>query len=130
MLTATKPPPAQKPEKAASAYLHPYACFKCRKSFKRDSRVEAVLPCPHCGGPSIGLTRKFKPPRQADVKQWRKVEALVRHGFLFWSVGEPYPETLAEVEPFVARHAAFIARERALNPLGYAQIDAAFALSK
>jgi hypothetical protein len=130
MPTAEKPPPAQKPETAASAYLHPYACFKCRKSFKRASRVEAVLPCPHCGGPGIGLTRKFKPPRQADVKQWRKVEALVRHGFLFWSVGEPYPETLAEVEAFAARHAAFIATERALNPLGYAQIDAALALSK
>ncbi len=128
MQATTRPPPAQKGERAASAYLHPYACFKCRKSFKRASRVEAVLPCPHCGGPSIGLTRKFKPPRKADVQQWRKVEALVRQGFLFWSLGEPYPETLAEVEAFAARHAGFLANERARNPAGYAQIEAALAL--
>jgi hypothetical protein len=56
------------------------------------------------------------------------VEALVRHGFLFWSVGEPYPETLAEVDAFAARHAGFIAAERALNPIGYAQIEAALAV--
>ena len=125
MSEATLPPPAQKGGDAASAYLHPYACFSCRRSFKRASRTEAVLPCPHCGGPSIGLTRKFKPPRQSDIRQWQKVEALVRRGFLFWSVGEPYPDTLAEVDAFAARHAAFLAQERARNPQVFDQIAAA-----
>jgi hypothetical protein len=76
-------------------------------------------------GPSIGLTRKFKPPKQSDRKQWEKVEALVRHGFLFWSLGEPYPETLREVPAFVARHAAFVAKERARRPEAYRHIEAA-----
>lgn len=125
MTQAVSSPPAQKSTKAQSAYLHPYACFRCRKSFKRANRVEAVLPCPECGGPSIGLTRKFKPPKQSDKMQWFKVEALVRHGFLFWSLGEPYPDTLTEVEAFARRHADFIARERAANPEAYRQIDAA-----
>ncbi len=117
--------PAQKSGEVDSAYLHPYACFHCRKSFKRANRFEAVLPCPECGGPSIGLTRKFKPPKRADTDQWKKVEALVRAGFLFWSVDEPYPDALQEVAAFAERHADFIARERARAPEAYVQIEAA-----
>ncbi|WP_150852028.1 hypothetical protein [Sinorhizobium arboris] len=119
--------PAQKGGVPGLAYLHPYACFQCRKSFKRASKSAPVLPCPHCGGPSIGLTRKFKPPKQSDSKQWAKVEALVRHGFLFWSLGERYPDTLQEVDAFARKHAQFLRdeRERALE--AYAQIDAALA---
>lgn len=129
MTNEVSPPPAQKGGSAPSSYLHHYACFRCRKSFKRASRTEAVLPCPECGGPSIGLTRKFKPPKRSDEKQWKKVEALVRHGFLFWSLSEPYPETLREVAAFAERHADFIARERAKNPEAYRQIEAALAHS-
>lgn len=125
MTQVASTPPAQKGGTVQSAYLHPYACFRCRKSFKRATRVEAVLPCPDCGGPSIGLTRKFKPPKRSDEKQWKKVEALVRHGFLFWSVGEPYPDTLQEVEAFALRHADEIGRARARSPEGYRQIEEA-----
>ncbi len=120
-------PPAQKGGFASPRYYHPYACFGCRRSFKRASRIAAVLACPHCGGPAIGLTRKFKPPPQADVAQWKKVEALVRRGFLFWSLGEPYPETLKEVDAFAARHATFVQGERKKHPAAFAEIDAALA---
>ena len=130
MEQADQPAPAQKGGAVRSAYLHPYACFRCRKSFKRASRTAAVLPCPECGGPSIGLTRKFKPPKRSDAKQWIKVEALVRHGFLFWSLGEPYPETLHEVAAFAQRHADFISRERARRPEAYRQIEAALSLPR
>lgn len=130
MTQIASPPPAQKGDSASSSYLHPYACFRCRKSFKRASRADTVLPCPECGGPSIGLTRKFKPPKRSDEGQWRKVEALVRHGFLFWSVNEPYPDSLQEVEAFAKRHAVFIAQERERNPEAYRQIDEAMALKR
>ena len=120
--------PAQKFLEPSSGYLHPYACFACRKSFKRATRPYPVLPCPDCGGPSIGLTRKFKPPKRSDIKQWEKVEALVRHGFLFWSLGEPYPTDLREVEAFAKRHAQFLQRERERSPEAYAEIDAALAI--
>ena len=96
-----------------------------QENFKRASQSHAVLKCPECSGSSVGLTRKFKPPRSTDVKQWQKVEALVRHGFLFWSPVEPYPETLSEVDAFARRHARFLTDERAKNPGAYAQIDAA-----
>lgn len=122
--------PASESARAQSNYLHPYACFKCRKVFKRGSRDAAVLPCPGCGGPSIGLTRKFKPPKQADERQWKKVETLLRHGFLFWSVGEPYPDSLRQVAGFVERHAASVARARARRPELYRQIDAALSLPR
>jgi hypothetical protein len=121
-------PPAQKFAEPSSGYLHPYACFKCRKSFKRATRPDPVLPCPDCGGPSIGLTRKFKPPKHSDIRQWEKVEALVRHGFLFWSLGEPYPTDLREVEAFAKRHAQFLQRARARHPAAYAEIAAALAI--
>jgi len=120
-------PPAQKSGPASPRYYHPYACFPCRRSFKRTSRVAAVLPCPHCGGPAIGLTRKFTPPARSNVAQWRKVEALVRHGFLFWSLGEPYPQTLKEVDAFAARYASFIQDERNKHPAAFAEIEAALA---
>lgn len=118
-------PPAQTGQPGQSAYLHPYACFRCRKSFKRASRSDAVLPCPECGGPSIGLSRKFKPPPRSDRKQWEKVEALVRHGFLFRSLDEPYPARLRDVPAFAQRHARFIARERARCPEAFRAIEAA-----
>ena len=115
--------PAQKMAGTAG-YMHPFACFNCRRSFKRVSKVDPVLPCPNCGSPSIGLTRKFKAPKQTDVKQWAKVEALVRHGFLFWSL-DRYPQTLREVDAFASKHRDFLRRERARAPVAYAAIDAA-----
>jgi hypothetical protein len=117
--------PARKTDQAASAYLHPYVCFNCRRSFKRANTTAAVLTCPHCAGPAIGLTRKFKPPPRSDLKQWAKVEALVRHGFLFWSLDEPYPERLSEVAAFATRHADHLKRERDRSPEAFVEIEAA-----
>ncbi|RYF94012.1 MAG: hypothetical protein EON95_06880 [Caulobacteraceae bacterium] len=117
--------PARTSAAAAASYLHPYACFRCRRSFKRASTTAAVLTCPRCAGPAIGLTRKFKPPPHDDLKQWAKVEALVRHGFLFWSLDEPYPETLAEVPAFAARHADHLGRMRKAMPQAFVAIEAA-----
>lgn len=117
-------PPAPWTPVRSAPYLRPYACFRCRRSFKRASTTAAVLACPRCAGPAIGLTRKFKPPRHDDLKQWAKAEALVRHGFLFWSVTEPYPETLAEVPAFAARNADHVASTRAAWPEAFAEIEA------
>jgi hypothetical protein len=91
-------------------YLFPFACFACRRSFKR--RYEPGVserPCPRCGGNASRLDRKFRPPAGDDLKQWEKVRFLYEHGFRFQSVcdeqGSPvsYPATLAEAEPFVRR---------------------------
>ena len=122
------PPAMRKAVPTGPAYLRPYACFACRRSYRRPARGNPpVLPCPHCCNPSIGLSRTFKAPRQSDVKQWAKVEALVRRGFLFWSLSEPYPATLREVEAFAKRHAAFVRDAQRRFPEAYAGINDAFA---
>jgi DNA-directed RNA polymerase subunit RPC12/RpoP len=102
-------------------YLIHYACFRCRRSFKRGTRYRAggyVKKCPHCGGRAIGLGRHFKPPKTADLEQWKKVRFLVAAGFFFQHVGNgeksqtPYPETLSEARRFVSRYRSQAWRER------------------
>lgn len=96
-------------------YKKHYACFACRKSFKwpRDAHrppppgtPSAVL-CPQCGEPMANMGQEFHPPRQRDVRQWRKVELLFLKGFAFHDdgYGPPgaLPRTLREVPAFLAR---------------------------
>jgi hypothetical protein len=59
--------------------LMQFACFECRKSFKRKLGRETSA-CPQCGKPMCEMGRQFKAPKLDDAKQWRKVEALVRGG--------------------------------------------------
>jgi hypothetical protein len=94
-------------------FLCPFACFTCRKSFKRAARPGDVeRKCPHCGGTAVRLDRKFKPPAQDDVKQWEKVRRLYSAGIDFYR--GPLPQRLADVDGFLAaREAAAEARREA-----------------
>jgi hypothetical protein len=53
------------------------------------------------------MGRTFKAPKQDDVKQWRKVEALVRNEITFHSYGShgwgKFPRVLNEVAPFIEK---------------------------
>lgn len=105
-------------------YQIQYACFECRRSFKRpwtpgeqarsaqlsqplSGRKPAKrLPppaycCPGCGGGLTFMGRAFRAPRREDLDQWRKVELLVRNGFTFYSSAGRFPETLSEAKRFV-----------------------------
>jgi hypothetical protein len=99
------------------AYLHPFACFVCRRSFKRPAVDRDEAACPVCGNPAIALSRKFKPPRQGDIKQWAKVETLVRLGFRFDTIHDGaggtvrYPATERGIPAFVQRVAALNVQE-------------------
>ena|SRR5258706_5412439 len=64
--------------------LMQFACFECRKSFKRKLGRETYI-CPQCEKEMCEMGRQFKAPKLDDVKQWRKVEALVRGGITFHS---------------------------------------------
>ena len=91
--------------------LFPFACFRCRRSFKRSYKpgVEE-RPCPNCGGVAVRLSRKFKAPPADNGRQWAKVEYFVSQGFRFESLRNPdgtaatYPGTLREAEEFVRLH--------------------------
>lgn len=89
-------------------YLISYACLTCRKAFKRHNDPDALtMACPECGGSAHRTSRKFKPPRRTDVRQWEKVRFLLEHGFRFFSVRDSdgkyvqYPKTLEEARTFV-----------------------------
>ena len=90
---------------------YPFACFTCRKSFKRrvpELTATDHLTCPQCSGQAVRLSRNFKPPPAHRIDQWAKVKALVDAGFLFEHVQgprgyEPYPEKLRDVADFVRR---------------------------
>ena len=116
----------------STRYLIRFACFRCRRSFKRSVELgskDYVRRCPRCGGRALDLGRRFKPPKGDDLAQWKKVRFLVAAGFFFQHVHDEeggqvgYPETLEEAGAFVIRHRARAWTERlpeALEILGEA----------
>lgn len=97
-------------EKSLQSFRYPHVCFTCRKSYKQPA-AQLGRKCPQCGGALTALSRKFSAPKTNDIEQWKKVEFLVMHGFLFQPVHElredgysyraNYPSTLAEARSFV-----------------------------
>ncbi len=89
------------------AYLNPFVCLSCRKSFKRKADAErSNKTCPACGAVMYFASRKFKPPKSTDLDQWKKIELLLLHGFVFDPVYDDgrrvkYPETLKQAREFV-----------------------------
>ncbi len=88
-------------------YLHPFACFVCRRSFKRPGIERDTAACPVCGSGAVRLSHKFKPPRRNAVAQWSKVEALVKLGFRFDTIYDAdgaairYPSSKRGIPAFV-----------------------------
>jgi len=70
-------------------YKKHFTCFECRKMFKyyRGLGCRGVQKCPQCGKPMVDLGLDFKPPKQNNINQWRKVEILYTHGITFHSCG-------------------------------------------
>ena len=91
----------------AGPHNYAYACFACRKSFKRPL-VGMQRPyrlteeqrktfnsenyrfmigfrhkCPDCAGPARFMGRDFKAPRATDLRTWRRVERFMASGRLF-----------------------------------------------
>jgi hypothetical protein len=90
-----------------------YACFTCRKVFRPTEEVFARGTCPECRRPMASMGICFKAPRQADVRQWRKVEILYKEGYTYrWESCCPghgpgfRPRTLAEIPEFLAERVA------------------------
>lgn len=101
-------------------YKEKWACFECRKSFRKTNRWEIharpvplaedgerLVLCPQCGQRMNDMGLDFKAPRQNDIEQWKKVELLFANGYAFHSCGcngpGPHPARLNEVPTFVAQ---------------------------
>lgn len=96
--------------------LTPYTCFKCLRTFKRPFEKDVFYrTCPNCGGQSVQMDIRFRPPKKSDAKQWEKVRFLVSHGFIFQKIyskegyiwcRERYPDNLKQARDFVQRFKA------------------------
>ena len=95
----------QRVDFGGNTHAYPYACFACRKSFKRPL-VALKLPgryanqsdqtehfrryrqflrtfthaCPQCAGPTHFMGRDFKAPKMIDKKGWERVERFIASG--------------------------------------------------
>lgn len=74
----------------STRYKPHYACFGCRKSFKRRLQRdvdpggdERPSRCPQCRGEMASMGLDFKPPAQTKKKAWAILEDL-------WMVGETF----------------------------------------
>lgn len=92
---------------AKDNYLVAFACFACRKSFKRPAeKFIFVRKCPDCGRPAVDLGRKFQPPKKNDLQKWEAVQFMYEHGFTYRSLKDRqrYPEDMKSAREFVEKH--------------------------
>ena len=98
-------------------YSMSFACCDCKTSNMRQFNLAPcdyprTIECPVCKGVAVNLGRHFKPPKKSDAAQWKKVEYLIEHGFIFQKIrtiknsydSVPYPETLAQAKEFVVKY--------------------------
>jgi hypothetical protein len=100
-------------------YSMSFACLNCKTSnmrhfFEDPCDYPESMECPICKGIAFNFGRHFKPPKKSDLAQWKKIEYLVEHGFVFQTIYEQredsgyykisYPKTLAEAKDFVVKY--------------------------
>jgi hypothetical protein len=108
-------------------YQIQFACFKCRKAYKRpyivnelqrsawlSQRISGRQPskpflmpvyhCPECNGLLTMMGRAFRAPRHDSLEQWSKVELMARSGFTFHSSAGRLPDTLNEARKYIETH--------------------------
>lgn len=81
---------------AMVAYKSHYACFRCRKSFKRRllkdvtgnaKFQEKEARCPDCGTLMASMGKDFEAPARNKVKAWQHIQDLYKVGIAFHSCG-------------------------------------------
>ena len=80
---------------AVMTYKPHYACFSCRKAFKRRLRADIKRPgntehparCPQCALLMASMGLDFKPPKLDDLAGWELAAKLWEVGLTFHSCG-------------------------------------------
>ncbi len=81
---------------AMTNYKPHYACFNCRKTFKRRllSDIEGKgglhlteAKCPECGQLMADMGKDFEAPKKSDIKGWGQIKLLYSVGITFHSCG-------------------------------------------
>jgi hypothetical protein len=80
-----------------------WACFHCRKSFKKPyfTTLEFYV-CPDCQQPMTMMGTAFRAPKIDDLEQWKKAEELLKNGFSFYPNAGARPKRLADLPEFLA----------------------------
>lgn len=76
-------------------YKPHYACFDCRKTFKRkllahirySTKNSGEAKCPECGKLTADMGLDFESPRKDDQKSWEHLKNLYAVGITFHSCG-------------------------------------------
>jgi len=79
-------------------YKEHYACFSCRKAFKRkllcdikngysQARSKKASKCPECGQLMANMGKDFEAPKKKDIKSWTHIQKLYKIGFTFHFCG-------------------------------------------
>ena len=83
---------------AMTSYKPHFACFECRKSFKRrllrdinrsqaDSLEKVPAKCPECSELMADMGMDFKAPKKTDLQAWKHLKNLFQVGIAFHSCG-------------------------------------------
>ncbi|TAE74766.1 MAG: hypothetical protein EAZ85_03880 [Bacteroidetes bacterium] len=80
---------------AMTSYKSHYACFDCKKTFKRrlmwdinkDDKRTVEAKCPQCGQFMANMGLDFKSPKKDNLKQWTHIKNLYAVGITFHSCG-------------------------------------------
>jgi DNA-directed RNA polymerase subunit RPC12/RpoP len=83
-----------------NSYKPHYACFECRKTFKRRLLIDIdgnsahtkvwenqPYKCPECGGMTANMGLDFESPKKTDLKAWNHMKNLYETGITFHSCG-------------------------------------------
>jgi DNA-directed RNA polymerase subunit RPC12/RpoP len=97
---------------AMIAYKPHYACFDCRKTFKRRlmsdiSRGEEskiVAKCPECGSLMANMGKDFESPKKKDAKGWEHIKSLYSVGITFHSCGCTGPGYIPNTKEAIAHY--------------------------
>lgn len=76
---------------AMTTYKSHYACFSCRKAFKRrlmkaidrDNKEEKKALCPQCNNLMASMGLDFEAPPNRAIKKWEHMKTLFRVGIPF-----------------------------------------------
>lgn len=83
---------------AMTSYKPHYACFECRKTYKRRLLVdvqgghnkniqESPAKCPECNGTMADMGLDFESPKKKDLKAWNHIAKLYKVDITFHSCG-------------------------------------------
>jgi len=80
---------------AMSKYKPHYACFNCRKTFKRklmwdinrDDKRTVEANCPQCRQFMANMGLDFPSPKKDNIKEWQHIKSLYSVGITYHSCG-------------------------------------------